>query len=547
MSDINAITLDDMNYFWSPNGAPCFIASNWSEMNDSICDVIEGFGFQIYYLICDKSIPKEVTSKDAKGVVTPLTTYTYEPAVLKVVNNLMGRAVMDSPEYFGNQFAAVQEEATYSMPPIPRSIIDKLDEFFRLIHSQHGTESIVILTYEPEKAGSDGWGVLVPEQENTSVHCKYDADSIALLKPDHVIIVGSVHSHPDMPAYASGTDHDDQADFDGIHITYGWQKNVSGGATQYHIEFQIGGSAYTLKPEDVFQYGSTKEPDPDVLEWSTKVKKALPLYTSTGVLGLSASAVQNTTHQANLQHILPGTTSYNRADFISKLGTIEKDAVVAFEYDITSSPYGVECPLCSVPLSHIDLNAGFCTTCDTPMISAELAHFEIIDHIYGYCITRKIDATVAYYVYCVDRDNPSINFLINIKPSHTAPDLNDSLVPDDNDNYVSILEEIGAEYTLCCNILRSEMANCICDRLVLEEDIADFDIAHKQLDIYSSASNCSNCINFYQSSCPAFKNAVVDFITNGTILTENIETCDAFCDYKNNSYESYQTYGSYYD
>ena len=51
MSDINAITLDDMNYFWSPNGAPCFITSNWGEMNDNICDVIESFGFQIYYLI----------------------------------------------------------------------------------------------------------------------------------------------------------------------------------------------------------------------------------------------------------------------------------------------------------------------------------------------------------------------------------------------------------------------------------------------------------------------------------------------------------------
>ena len=67
------------------------------------------------------------------------------------------------------------------------------------------------------------------------------------------MIVGSVHSHPGMPAYASGTDHADQADFDGVHITFGWQNNVNSGATQYHIELQVSGESYTLKPEDVFE------------------------------------------------------------------------------------------------------------------------------------------------------------------------------------------------------------------------------------------------------------------------------------------------------
>jgi len=153
------ITLDDLNYFWMPNGAPCFIANNYDVVDD-FCETVESFGFQIYYIITDKESSKTVQAKNDKGVMVPTEIYEYAPAIFKVVNNFTGRAVMESKEAFGNSFCPVKETAEYTMPAIPRVIIDKLDEFFRLVHAQHGTESIVILTFDTTKEGSDGWGVL---------------------------------------------------------------------------------------------------------------------------------------------------------------------------------------------------------------------------------------------------------------------------------------------------------------------------------------------------------------------------------------------------
>jgi hypothetical protein len=546
--EIKVITLDDLNYFWMPNGAPCFIANNYDVVDD-YCDTVESFGFQIYYIITDKETSKTLQVKNDKGVMVPTEVYDYTPAVFKVVNNFTGRAVMESKEPFGTTFCPVKEVAEYTMPSIPRIIIDKLDEFFRLVHAQHGTESIVILTYDTTKEGSDGWGVLVPEQENNSVHCKYDNDSIAAIKPDHVMIVGSVHSHPEMPAYASGTDHEDQADFDGVHITYGWQKSVNAGATQYHLELQIGGSNYVLKPEDVFEYNPppTKDPDPEVLEWSSKVKKVSPPYM--GVSAFPAATTPNKSYQTswaqqttNYQPIQVGTTpttnSVDRTKFIADLGTVEPDAVVAIEIDDNSNP-DRNCLICYFPLTLADLNTGFCMTCDTPLITPEMGHKDILAFLDYYCDQRNLDPTVAYYVYCMDESNNSNNFLINIKSSGQISNLEDPEV-----ELYSGADYL--EYTVCCSTPLTMIEQCTCSVTVLENDIADFDKAHKDVDIYQSTDDCLMCDHYYQTTCPQFKNALINYKTYNSIVNVQIKKCDNYVYYKDitavNNFES-----TYYD
>lgn len=542
--DPNNITLDDLTYFWMENGAPCFIANRW-DVIDNICETIESFGFQIYYLITDKSTSKTVQVKNDKGLMVPTEVYSYTPAILKVVNNFTGRAIMDSQDAFGNSFCAVEETAEYKMPPIPRVIVDKLDEFFRLVDAQHKTESIVILTFDTTKEGSDGWGVLVPEQENTSVHCKYDADSIAALKPENVMIVGSVHSHPDMPAYASGTDHADQADFDGLHITYGWQKSVNNGATQYHLELQMGGTAFTLKPEDVFEdFVITKDPDPEVVQWSTKVKKVLPPYT-----GGSVTQAQRPQHQAQVAHnsqpTPPGTANFDRQAFLGNLSHVEKDAIIAMEYDTHTNPNS-DCLMCTFPLTNADMASGFCMTCGTPIISSEMNHFDIIEFLHLYCVDQKIDPKVAYYVYCVDDSNTLNNFLINIKPDGQDPkDLGseaNSISPTPTD------DEYETQYTLCCHIPVTLIDECSCAVTVLEDNVFHFDTAHKNVDIYSRDSSCMDCDHYYQVSCPSFSKAIVNFMTNGEMVSEQFTTCQVFINYKDRQDDfAYHNYGGYYD
>lgn len=555
----NTVTLEDMNYFWMPTGAPCFIANNWDVVDD-ICETIESFGFQIYYLICDKSSRKTVSVKNEKGLLTSQEVYEYTPAILKVVNNFTGRVIMDSPDAFGNNFAAVEEIAQYTMPPIPKVIVDKLDEFFRLVDAQHHTESIVILTYDTTKQGSDGWGVLVPEQENTSVHCKYDADSIAVLKPDNVMIVGSVHSHPGMAAYASGTDHADQADFDGIHITYGWQNNVNNGATQYHIELQVSGESYILKPEDVFEtYSIAKQPDPEVVEWSTKVKKALPLYTG-GSVTQAAHPAPNQSYQTtwatqthNSQPTVAGTTgtlkSFDKSKFLEDIKSVSPDSIIAIEIDSVIDP-DADCIICGFPITINAMKQGFCITCDTPIISPEMGHFDILSSIHKYAVDRSLDPNVAYYVYCRDERNPSTAFLMNIKPVEVDPvSAGSDYGPDDEYDMFADKEP----RTVCCDVPLSKANECYCPKTVTEEDIASFDAAHRDFEIYDNTTKCYDCQNYYDVSCPSFRKALVDYVQQNKILNNQIQECDFFVHYKDqtlpNEYiaESSERYSLYYD
>jgi hypothetical protein len=134
MSNDKQITLNDLNYFWLPNGAPCFLANNID-----ICEQIESLGFQIYYLIGHKGTTSNSTTTYKAGVPsTTVQNTTYKSKMFKVVNNFVGRAVSEVEEDFGPELVVFKEEAHYTMPAIPHIIIDKLDEFFRLIHAKHG-------------------------------------------------------------------------------------------------------------------------------------------------------------------------------------------------------------------------------------------------------------------------------------------------------------------------------------------------------------------------------------------------------------------------
>lgn len=537
-------TLDDLKYFWMDNGAPCFISDR-----ENICDIVENLGFQIYYVITNKGV-EETYSKTQNGVTTKYTAIDKNAAVLKIVNNFMGRVVMDSPDPFPESYSYIVEACEYNMPEIPRTIVKKLDEFFRLVHSQHGTESIVLLTFDPTKTDSSGWGVLVPEQSNTSVHCKYDAESIADIKPEHVMIVGSVHSHPEMSAYASGTDHEDQADFDGLHITYGWQKSVDGGKTKYHIEFQIGGSAYILKEDAVFEPDNLVVlPDPEVLEWSNKVKKALPPQggSASGTAWLATGPTQTaplnkTPNQTtSLQNTSAGIVSNSYPEFVAKLSTVEDNALVAIEIDLIGA--STDCTVCLFPITEKNIKDQYCPSCDAPIVDASATQGEIIFALTEYAISRDLDAFVPYYIYCKDTNN---DYLLRIKEPQENPY---ELISDyelssiNTQKYGTEPSTLDRRYnapTLCCGVAEDlAQYNCHCPRTVYEDYIHDFDTAHRDFDVYDKNSTCLSCVSYYQPVCPFYSQAVVNFITHGEKLTQQIQTCDNYEDWytRTQSYE----------
>lgn len=555
------ITLDQLNFFWMPSGVPCFIADN-----DNICDIVEDMGFNIYYLISNKRITKTTTpststpTKDAKGNTvynynkTPVTTVTYETSMFKIVNNFVGRVVEACNDQLPETFLALEETCEYTMPPIPHTLVEKMDQFFRLVYSQHGTESIVLLTYDMTKTGPEGWGVLVPEQSNTAAHCKYDADSIAEIKPENALIVGSVHSHPEMSAYASGTDHADQADFDGLHITYGWQKSQNNGATQYHMELQMSGTAYTLKPSDVFEdYVVFKEPDPEVVDWSSKVKKALPpiaggIHTAGHTPAMPPAPYQPATQASLASGTTPTAVGVSDQSFgfqtsfwRQMIDGLPTNALVIAEVEIRNSNYSV-CPCCDYDLDLPDYNSNSCMVCDTPIVLDSDTIFQIEDKFVDYCQKRGINiSSVEPYLYGF---NPSheqylmkLNLNLNLNDPHNQTDY---IYEKDND-YVHLpaedllddLYDFDGTKTICCNIpMEKFVTDCMCSPSVLYEDLVRFEEAIRDTDLYQANTVCDECMHYYNASCPQYRSTLVEFVNAGVFdsqaYKESISACENY-------------------
>ena len=536
------LTLDDLDYYWMSNGLPVFMANR-----EDICEVVEYFGFNIYYLLGNiekttTTTPPSNTTYKAANTPAPaaVKVTTSNMQLFKVVNNFVGRTVAPSAESFDPLFIAVEEEATYNMPPIPHILVDKLDQFFRLVDAQHGSESIVMLTYDLEKEGSEGWGILVPDQTNTSVHCNYDPNSIAEVKPDNVMIVGSVHSHPGMSAYASGTDHKDQADFDGIHITFGWQKSVQNGATQYYAEMQMAGQAYKLDIEDVFEdYVVEKAPDPEVVAWTGKVKKALPPSTVGGSL-----TPANGTHQAATQ---AGITDHRKKQALSfrciPEFNLEDNAIIVAELDDEQNKL-FTCPSCQTTLDEYDIFDGSCCVCDVPIAEKNTNVATLIDNLAYYCTRNGIDKKAPAYLWCRDANNA--DFIIRLTPTtllnsiFTDPHLDDSYMILENTLESVVDDDI---FTVCCGrTLRDAEQLCYCNVQILTSDFVDFEEETKKIQVYDLSTGCPNCEFFYDTHCPEYIKLIEKFVNNRSTdpysfeEAISIQECNSYLPYSANTY-----------
>jgi len=578
---MTAPQLNDLKHFWMPSGVPCFIADR-----QDICDVVENMGFQIYYLLSNhKTETKSVTNSTPSASPHNYGYTTYgnstitsikiekKPRLFKVVNNYVGRVVAVSNDEFPAEFIDIEDECTYSMPLIPIDVVNKLDEFFRLVHSQHGTESIVILTYDTTKTGPAGWGVLVPEQTNTAAHCKYDADSIVALKPENVMIVGSVHSHPDMPAYASGTDHDDQADFDGLHITYGWQKSVNNGATQYYAELQMAGTGYKLDMEDVFETVTVqKDPDPEVVEWSTKVKKAYPPYQgghSTIQNGRDTQTTQTTTpqQQPGLQTgkaVGGSRTPLKQARFLEKYEDVlaayhmPYNAVLAIEAELDERNRG-HCLVCETEINISDVRIGLCPTCEVPLVHSEDHMSTIVEKVESYLIDNYLPYTTPVYLYSFTDDNlPSIMNISDelryytgtaMKPivqnsavkKADVSDLSDYVhLPTHTEDVIPIDSAFSSGHTACCGVrIENAEVDCVCAVRLMPDDVVDFDsYLAENADIYVPNSPCHDCTHFYSIKCPAFRELLTEWVRsrdsfNIILYTHSVNGCSNYEHYAN--------------
>jgi len=157
----------------------------------------------------------------------------------------------------------VEKSATWKLPNIPAELVYQVAKFFREVRDANKCEAAVLLHY-----GAVGWAVTVPNQKVMPAHVHWDWTADQRVPGKRC--VGTMHSHVDMVAGHSGTDIDDEAQIDGLHVTLGRMDKLPH-RLDIDAEIVIRGSRFEVTP-DVFAdgltlYKPTKKEDPRPGRW----------------------------------------------------------------------------------------------------------------------------------------------------------------------------------------------------------------------------------------------------------------------------------------
>lgn len=113
----------------------------------------------------------------------------------------------------------------YEGPKITAALWSQILGFLHWTYKEHKCESQVRLFVDPGKKEWVAWAF--PQDIETGLHTKertgkeFDDQREALPNAQELIPFGTVHHHCSAPAFQSGTDHADEANQDGLHITIG--------------------------------------------------------------------------------------------------------------------------------------------------------------------------------------------------------------------------------------------------------------------------------------------------------------------------------------
>ena len=132
------------------------------------------------------------------------------------------------------------------LPPIPKDIWVAVARFFAWVTEKQSTEAIVLLWWGG--LGESSYRITVPLQ-SVSFGAIYNYD---ITQIENYHLIGTLHSHGSMPAFHSSTDRDDEANFDGIHGTFGGFSSPSD-SFSLSIQACINGTRFTLDPIALFE------------------------------------------------------------------------------------------------------------------------------------------------------------------------------------------------------------------------------------------------------------------------------------------------------
>jgi PRTRC genetic system protein A len=150
------------------------------------------------------------------------------------------------------ELAPQQEGLTPQFPKVPQTIVEAAVGFFARVAELHQAEAAALLTWDK---ASGAVRLFIPQQrctvEETSRGDRYPLGvryDLPTRLPDGVILLGDIHSHPDMSAFASHTDCADEDYRAGLHIVVG---RLDREPPQFHAEAAVDGIRFRLDPAQV--------------------------------------------------------------------------------------------------------------------------------------------------------------------------------------------------------------------------------------------------------------------------------------------------------
>jgi hypothetical protein len=164
---------------------------------------------------------------------------------------------------------APQCEVRY--PLLKASTLEHIVAFFDRVYRLHQSESVVLLLWDLD---GQRYKVCVPEQEATvwqswgGGRSAQDVRYAVPVPPPRHLLVGDLHCHANMAAFASGTDRLDEVYRDGVHGVVG---RIESEPPEFHLELAVDGHRFALRPEQIFEgYRERRRYVPR--QWLDKVK-----------------------------------------------------------------------------------------------------------------------------------------------------------------------------------------------------------------------------------------------------------------------------------
>lgn len=130
--------------------------------------------------------------------------------------------------------------AHMNIPKIPADMFAKITAFFRAVYDEYHAESMVLIFLNTK---TNEYTVHVPYQKVSAGGIEYHRGFVL---NDHIMVC-SIHSHANFGAFHSGTDHDDERSFDGLHITIG---KLGDKFVEVVSSIMVNGTRFKVTPED---------------------------------------------------------------------------------------------------------------------------------------------------------------------------------------------------------------------------------------------------------------------------------------------------------